>query len=284
MLRSRVGVWLGGDWLRPERRTTLLAMAGEIEALGYSSLWISADFGDGMPSAYGEILAATQTLRVAPGIVSIWHATPQQTALATRDLAARFPGRFLAGLGASHERFVTGQAYVKPYSAMCRYLDALDVDGLGPDGRILAALGPRMIELAGERSVGAHPYLVPVAHTALARELLGPGPLLIPELGVVLEEDSGRAREIARNFMALYLQLPNYLGNLNRLGFADADVIGGGSDLLVDSLIAWGRPETVVSRVVAHLDAGADEVLVQVLTGTSEPPTAELRILAAALS
>jgi len=283
VLLSRVGVWCGGDWLRPERRAALIAMAVEIEALGYASLWISADFGDSVPAVYGEILEATRSLRVAPGIVSIWHATPRQTSTATRELSERFPGRFWAGLGASHERFVTREPYEKPYSAMCRYLDALDLEGLGADGRILAALGPRMIELAGQRSLGAHPYLVPVEHTVRAREILGTGPLLIPELGVVMVDDPQRARQIARDFMALYLELPNYVRNLGRLGFSERDIRDGGSDRLVDALIAWGRPEAVVGRVVDHLDAGADEVLVQVLTGAADAPTAELRNLADAL-
>ena len=280
MLISQVGVWGGGDWLEPQRRAELIDLAREVEGLGFSSLWISAGFGDGVPAAFGEILAATQTLIVAPGILSIWHSSVEQTAQVTADFARRFPGRFYAGLGASHDRFVTTQAYQTPYSQMCRYLDQLDDAGMPPQDRILAALGPRMIALAGERSAGAHPYLVPVEHTAQARAILGPQPQLIPELGVVLETDPAVARHIAREFLSLYLALPNYLTNLARLGFAERDVVDGGSDRLVDAVIAWGDAPAVVERIGAHLAAGASSVLVQVLTGRAEFPGTQLRALA----
>jgi probable F420-dependent oxidoreductase len=191
-----------------------------------------------------------------------------------RSLCEAFPGRFLLGLGVSHQPMVDhlrGQHYEKPYTKMRTYLDAMDgalymaAPPSEEPGRVLAALGPKMLELAATRALGAHPYFVPVEHTALARETLGTGPMLCPEQAVVLSTDPIEARAAARQHMATYLGLPNYTNNLRRLGWVDADLGDGGSDRLVDAIVAWGDEDAVIARVQAHLDAGADHVCVQVL-------------------
>jgi probable F420-dependent oxidoreductase len=210
-----------------------------------------------------------------------------QAAEQHNELSAAHPGRFLLGLGVSHGPFV-GEAYRKPVVAMIRYLDTLDgADPPVPPGqRILAALGPRMLRLALDRSAGAHPYLGTPEHTAWAREQLGPAALLAPELGVVLDTDPGRARSIARHHLAQYLALPNYLNNWRRLGFDDSDLMNGGSDRLVDALIAWGDEHAVVARIQAHQRAGADHLCVQVLSEEGDrggPPRLQWRRLAEAI-
>ena len=177
---------------------------------------------------------------MASGIVSIWTGEPGDVGPAVAALEDRFPGRFLLGIGTSHGPIVAD--YSRPYSKMVDYLNALDAlaTPVSPERRVLAALGPRMLELAAARSVGAHPYFVPVEHTARAREIMGPGPLLAPEVAVVLETDPARARELARGYAATYLQLPNYTENLRSFGFGDDDIGGGGSDRLIDAVIPWG--------------------------------------------
>lgn len=263
-------------------------VAAELEELGFTSLWLSAGFGEGVPGVFADLLAATRTLTVASGILSIWHSAPAQTTQTVAELDRVFPGRFLLGLGASHAPRVegAGRRYARPYSRMVSYLDGLDAERppVPRDRRVLAALGPRMLRLAAARSAGAHPYFVPVEHTVLAREILGRGPLLAPEQAVVLEADPGEARAIARRHMSGYLRLPNYTNNLRRLGWDDEDLTGGGSDRLVDAIVAWGGVEQIRSRVGAHREAGADTVCVQVLTAEPEQfPRAQFRELAPAL-
>jgi probable F420-dependent oxidoreductase len=262
-------------------------VAAEIEELGYESLWLSAGFEDGVPSVFGDLLDATNSLTIASGVLSIWHSTATQTATAFNSLDQLHPGRFLLGLGASHGPMVEAskQVYERPYSRMVHYLDELGEQqpGVPIENLILAALGPRMLQLAAERASGAHPYFVPVEYTALAREIMGPDALLIPEQGVVLESDPQVARAIARNHMELYLSLPNYTSNLNRLGFEDDEIKNGGSDRLVDTIIAWGDVDAIVERVDEHIAAGASSVCVQVLNGDSpEFPLSQYRNLAAA--
>jgi probable F420-dependent oxidoreductase len=283
-----IGVWGTGIWLQEARRQEATEVAAELEELGYTSLWLSAGFGSGVPALFDDLLGATRTLTVASGILSIWHSTPAQTATAVADLQRDHPGRFMLGLGASHAPRVerNGQEYARPYSRMVDYLDALDqgTPATPPERRVLAALGPRMLRLSADRSAGAHPYFVPVEHTAYAREVLGEGPLLVPEQAVVLETDPERARAIARHHMARYLGLPNYTNNLRRLGWAESDVAGGGSDQLVDAIVAWGEPGAVTERLQAHLDAGADTVLVQALGAEREQfPRHDYRALAGVL-
>jgi len=274
MTLGSVGVWGTGLWLEESRRAEAMDVAAELDELGYATLWLSAGFGQGVPAVFGELLDATARMSVASGILSIWHATAVEAAEGFDALDRAHPGRFLLGLGASHALRVDvdEKRYERPWSRMVGYLDELDAQrpGVPPRRRVLAALGPRMLRLSAERTAGAHPYFVPVEHTALAREQLGPGPLLAPEQAVVLETDPGLARELARGHMKWYLRLPNYTNNLRRLGYSDQDLDGGGSDRLVDAIVAWGDLDQVADRVRAHHEAGADSVSVQVI---SEQPT-----------
>ena len=202
-------------------------------------------------------------------------------------IEASHPERFLLGLGASHAAIVdaAGQRYARPYSTMVEYLDALDGQPQppAPGRRMLAALGPRMLELSRDRSAGAHPYLVPVEHTLIARDVLGGARLLAPEVSVLLDSDDERALERSRAFVADYLRLPNYTNNLRRLGFGDADLADGGSERLVRALVAFGDEQTIVERVAAHHAAGADHVALHVIGAAETLPREDWRRLAAAL-
>jgi probable F420-dependent oxidoreductase len=278
---GRLGVWWSGSWRDQDDDT--LDVPAELERLGYSALWSSGGFEPGLSPHFGRLLASTSRVAVASGIVSIWRATPEEIALAAADLDERAPGRFVLGLGASHAPLV--ETYSRPYAHMVGYLDALDESGpaVAEDRRVLAALGPRMLRLARDRAAGAHPYFVPIEHTALARAELGAGPLLAPEVTVVLEEDPTTARALARTFTAGYLTLPNYTDNLRTLGFGDDDLAGGGSDRLVDAVVAWGSVEDIAAQVRGHYDAGADHVCVQVVSPRRSFPLASYRALAPAL-
>ncbi|MGI4896031.1 MAG: TIGR03620 family F420-dependent LLM class oxidoreductase [Janthinobacterium lividum] len=283
-----VSLWGGGPWQDPARTAEAREVAAEVEELGYDRVWLSGGHEDGILPVFADLLDATSSLGIASGIVSIWTATPQQSADAVVQFERDHPGRFLLGVGNSHAPVVegNGQNYDKPYTRTVEYLDALDATTplVEEEQRALAALGPRMLELARDRSLGAHPYFVTAAHTGYARRVLGEGPLLAPEVAVVLETDPDVARRIARDYMSMYLQLPNYTSNLRRFGYDDDDLLDGGSDRLLDELIPWGSIDTVVAGIAKHYEAGADEVPIQVLTG--DPGTfarAEFRELAAAL-
>jgi probable F420-dependent oxidoreductase len=278
---GRVGVWWSATWRQADDGST--DVAAELEGLGYSTLWSSGGFEPGLAKRFESLLSATTRLCVASGIVSIWATSPDEIARAVADLDARYPGRFVLGLGASHAAIV--ENYSQPFAHMVRYLDKLDGagDAVANDRRVLAALGPRMLGLARDRSAGAHPYFVPVEHTARARSILGEGPLLAPEVTVVLERDPATARELARTFTAGYLALPNYANNLRSLGYGDDDLAGGGSDRLVDAVVAWGDVDTVASRIREHHDAGADHVCIQVLSTLDAFPLTTYRELAGAL-
>ncbi|ROZ45609.1 TIGR03620 family F420-dependent LLM class oxidoreductase [Rhodococcus sp. WS3] len=288
-MTRQVSAWGGALWLSPQHREAALDAARELDELGYTRLWTSGGFGEGLPAVYGEVLSATTRIGVASGIASIWHADPTETAQAVSNLERDYPGRFLLGVGTSHAPIVDAKAqhtYTKPYTHMVQYLDALDAapEPVPASRRVLAALGPRMLKLSAARSAGAHPYFVPPEHTALAREILGAEPLLAPEVAVVLEEDETIARGIAREYMRGYLSLPNYSDNLRRLGYTDKDLLDGGSDALMDTLIPWGDLERVCAGIEAHYEAGADEVAIQVLTADPTSfPAAEYRDLATAL-
>ncbi|MFI6323280.1 LLM class F420-dependent oxidoreductase [Nonomuraea sp. NPDC050556] len=291
---GRIGVWHGLFTRAPAREVR--AAAVEIENLGYGTLWLSEAPGTKDPYAGAAVmLAATERIAVGTGIANIWARDATATAAASATLAEAFPGRFILGLGVSHGTIVTsrGHDYAKPLSAMRTYLDDMDsaeVDLPRPERpapRLLAALRPRMLELARDRADGVHPYLVPVEHTGLAREIIGPDKLLVPEQAVVVEPDPVRARGLAREHLAYYLTLPNYVNNWREFGFTDNDFSGGGSDRLVDALVVWGDAETIAKRVHAHLDAGADHVALQPLTprgSTLAEVTTALHTLAPALS
>lgn len=282
---KRIGIWTSGSTTGPDSWARTPTGAQVVEQLGFDELWISGGFTPGLPSFFDDAIGATTAIPVASGIISIYHTDPADIAGRVRAIQAAHPGRFVLGLGASHEVAVerTGQSYAKPYTKMVQYLDALDDHGLPASGRLLAALGPRMLTLAAERSLGAHPYFVPVEHTAFAREVMGAGPSLVPEQAVVLATDPTVARAIARRHMQGYLRLPNYTNNLRRFGWGDADIDDGGSDRLVDAIVAWGTVEQVAERVQAHHDAGADTVLLQVIVANPDTQQAALAQLAALL-
>jgi probable F420-dependent oxidoreductase len=262
--------------------------AAELESVGYSALWIP-DVGGEVFAAVEQLLAATVTATVATGILNLWMHQAEDVAVAHDRLSDTYGDRFLVGIGVSHQPIVEGSGvgtYTRPLAQMQAYLDQLDgsTPPLLSGDRVLAALRPKMLELARVRTAGAHPYLVTAEHTAEARQALGSGPWLAPEVGVVLESDPERARRIARGAIEHYMTLPNYTGNWLRLGFSPDDLTGGGSDRLVDALVAWGDDEAIARRVAEHRDAGADHVCIQVLTEDhGRLPLDEWRRLAPAL-
>ena len=267
--------------------------AAELEELGYGALWFGEAIGREALTKAGLLLAGTKRIVIATGIANIYGRDPITMSAAQKTLAEAYPSRFLLGLGVSHIPLVEklrGHQYDKPVPTMRAYLDAMDqapyqaVPPASRPPRVLAALGPMMLKLSAERAEGAHPYNTTPQHTAQARELLGPGPLLCPEQGVVLEKDPAKARAIARKFLAIYLGLPNYTNNWLRLGFQESDFSNGGSDKLIDAVIAWGELKTVVNRIREHHSAGADHVCIQVLTADPKTfPIREHRELASAV-
>src|SRR4051812_47365470 len=233
-----------------------------VEELGYGTFWLG---GSPRLSQTRALLEATERVVVATGIVNVWAYEPEQLAAEYAELERDFGERLLVGIGIGHPEATSD--YSRPLTAMRAFLDGLDaVDPPLPrDRRCLAALAPKMLALAAERAIGAIPYFVPVEHTPVAREHLGPGPLLAPELAFVLDEDADRAREKAREYAALYLGLSNYTNNLLRLGFTEDDIGGRGSDRLIDAVIPHGSADEIAAVVQAHLDAGADHVCVQAI-------------------
>jgi probable F420-dependent oxidoreductase len=288
---GRVSAWFGALSRAPfaEARDA----ARRIEAAGYRALWLSDGPGVKDPLSHAALLlSATERLALASGIANIWAREAPAMRNAALTLADAHPGRFALGLGVSHRPLVQefGQTYDKPLTAMRNYLDGLDaVEWAGPAPAapvpvVLAALRPKMLELARERAAGAHPYLTTVEHTRRAREVLGDGPLLAPELSVVLEADPAGARERARRFIEYYFKLPNYTNNFRDLGFGDEDFADGGSDRLIDAVIAWGDEEAIARRVQEHLDAGADHVCVQPVAVPVADGVGELERLAPLLT
>ncbi|MDT0613375.1 LLM class F420-dependent oxidoreductase [Streptomyces lancefieldiae] len=234
--------------------------AAELEQLGFGAAWLG---GNSSARNAAPLVEATSRLVVGTSIQSIWEHAASGTAARFAELEVAHPGRFVLGLGVSHGPRVEG--YSRPYSTMVGYLDDLDKAGMTSGHRVLAALGPRMLELARDRAAGAIPYLVTPEHTAQARERLGKGPLLAPEFKVVLDADPTRARATARAYLARYLEFPNYTRNFLRLGFTEADLTDGGSDRLIDAVFAWGDEDTIRARITAFHDAGADHVALQLV-------------------
>ncbi|CAN5157571.1 LLM class F420-dependent oxidoreductase [soil metagenome] len=251
---GRYGVWTGGP-VTPEQ-------AVEIEKLGYGAVWVG-----GSPSgdlAFVEpILEQTETLQIATGIVNIWSAPASTVAESYHRIENAYPGRFLLGVGVGHPEHT--QEYVKPYDALVEYLDVLDAATVPTSRRVLAALGPKVLMLARNRSAGAHPYLTTPEHTAQARELVGNSVFIAPEHKVVLTGDADQARELGRKMVGFYLDLSNYVNNWRRLGFTADDVAKPGSDKLIDSVVAYGTAEQIARRLGEHHEAGADHVAIQVL-------------------
>lgn len=256
---GRFGVWTGSP-VTPDQ-------AVEIEKLGYGTVWVGASPAADL--AFVEpILEKTDNLQVATGIVNIWTADAGEVAKSYHRIEKAFPGRFLLGVGVGHPEHT--QQYTKPYQALVEYLDTLDAAKVPTSRRVLAALGPKVLQLAAQRSAGAHPYLTTPVHTGQARELLGPTVFIAPEHKVVLTDDAERAREIGRATVDFYLGLSNYVNNWKRLGFVDEDLNRPGSDRFIDAVVAHGSPDQIAARLGEHLAAGADHVAIQVLGGADE--------------
>lgn len=252
---GRFGVWHQADKWGPE-------LAAGVEQAGYGTLWLGSSPEEGLRDAE-VLLASTSTAVVGTSIVNMWKADAEVVAESYHRLESEHPGRFMLGVGVGH-REQSGE-YKTPYETIVNYLDALDDGKVPTDRRMLAALGPRVLKLSAERTAGALPYLTTPEHTRRARETLGAGVLLAPEQKVVLETDPEIARAVARDYLAVYLGLSNYTSNLRRLGFTDDDMANGGSDELVDALVLHGSAVEIAEGLTAHLEAGADQVVVQQL-------------------
>ena len=267
---GRIGVWLGSlGWVPAAVERDV---AGEVEGLGYGALWYSEAHNSKESLTHGALLlAATRRIVIASGIANIWVRDPMAMVAGANGIAEAYPGRFVLGMGVSHPPQVgpRGHSYERPVATMRAYLEAMDAaEYTGPRPqetfpRLLGALRPAMLGLAATMADGAHPYLVPVEHTRRARAILGHGKLLATEQFVLLEEDPGEARRLGREAIAWYLALPNYTDNLRWLGYGDDDLAAGGSDTLVDALVAWGDEQAIRGRVLEHLEAGADHVCIQ---------------------
>jgi probable F420-dependent oxidoreductase len=276
---GRFGIWRGATQTAPE-------LAAAIEQLGYGALWLGGS-PDGDLAVADELLSATTTLNVGTSIVNMWKDDAVTVARSYARVQAKHPDRFVLGVGAGHPEAT--KQYASPYDTLATYVDQLVASGVPAHRIVLAALGPRVLRLAAGHTGGAIPYLVPVEHTRIAREILGPDRLLAPEQKAVVDTDATRARALGRKRVTNpYLHLVNYTSNLRRLGFTDEDlaVTGntvGGSDRLIDALVAHGSPEQVAAQLTGHLEAGADHVCIQLLTETDADPLPGYTELAGAL-
>jgi len=288
---GRIGVWSAapGRVSAAEARATV----EEIEDLGFRTLWYPESVGAKESMGQGALLLSwTEKMIIASGIANIAARDPMAMATGARMLTDAFPGRFLLGIGSSTDLSLPqrGHDYAKPYTRMVNYLDGMEAfehqtpPPAEPVEVILAALGPRMLKLGAERSIGAHPSFTPVEHTAYARDLMGKGPILAPELPVLITDSRDEAREVGGQHMGYYLTRKPYMENMARLGFTEDDMQGSGSDKLFDSIVAWGDIDAIRARVDAHLEAGADHVCIEPLTREkSDPGMDQLRELAPAL-
>jgi probable F420-dependent oxidoreductase len=256
---GKIGVWTSYRRFGVDRAAEAAKLA---EQLGYGAFWLG---GSPKVADVRPILEGTSTLVAATGILNVWSNEPRETAAADAALRAEFPGRFLLGIGVGHPEATSD--YRRPLTTMRAFLDGLDASPTPPprDERCLAALGPKMLELAAERTAGSHLYFVPVEHTRVARARLGADNLVAPELACVVDTDPVRARAVARDYARLYLGLRNYTQRLLEFGFGDDDLVDGGSDRLIDALVPHGSPDQIAEVVHAHLDAGADHVCLQPL-------------------
>ena len=250
-----IGIWQFTGNATPE-------LAVQAERLGYGTIWIGGSPDGGLEGAEA-LLDATERITVATGIVNMWTDDAATVATSYQRLEAKYPGRFLLGVGIGHPEAI--EQYRSPYDKIVDYLDQLDGAGVPAGRRVLAALGSRVLELSAARAAGAHPYLTTPEHTAFARKILGPDALLAPEHKVVLNTDAEEARAVGRSVVKRYLGLVNYRQNLLRFGFSDDDMADGGSDRLVDALVLHGDTATVATGLRAHLEAGADHISIQVL-------------------
>ncbi|MDQ6731350.1 MAG: LLM class F420-dependent oxidoreductase [Actinomycetota bacterium] len=273
---GRFGLWTSYSALGQENAGVAAALA---ERLGYGTLWLG---GSPRPSAVTPLLVATERLAVATGIVNVWSDPAELVGAETAQLVAEHPGRFMLGIGIGHPEATSD--YTRPLATMREFLDGLDAarPELSAQDRCLAALGPKMLDLSRERSAGTHPYFTPPDHTRFARERLGTNALLAPELACVVDSDPARGRATARRYAAMYLGLQNYTNNLLRFGFTEQDIVDGGSDRLIDTIVPHGSAEQIAAAAQEHLDAGADHVCLQTV-GVSAVPKREWTALATAL-
>jgi probable F420-dependent oxidoreductase len=281
------GIWSSS--LRYGDQSEIAGAAAELEALGYTALWVP-DVGGDVFGAVANLLRATEFATISTGILNLWMHSAEETAAQHAELTGSYGNRFLVGIGVSHaptvEQAYEAGAYTQPLKKTSQFLDELDAahPPLARDDRVIGAQGPKMLALAASRAAGVHPYLVTPEHTRLAREAVGPTAVVATEQGVVLETDPDRARSIIRGNFQHYIHLPNYRNNWMRLGFEASDMEEGGSNRLIDALVAWGDEEAIAARVQEHRDAGASHVCVQVLTESSAAlPLDQWRRLAPAL-
>jgi probable F420-dependent oxidoreductase len=269
---GRIGIWHSKNKGGP-------GVVKEIEALGYGALWLGGSPSVQQARAYVE---ASTTIPVVTGILNVWQHDPADVAREYTKLKSDHPDRFLLGIGIGHPEATSD--YTRPLKTMREFFDGLDAaeTPVPKDQRLAAALGPKMLDLSKERSLGTHPYFIDVEHTRFARERLGPDALVAPEVAVVVEADPETARRHAREYAKLYLGLTNYTNNLLRFGYTEQDIADGGSDRLIDAVIPHGSPEQIAEAIRAHLDAGADHVCLQPL-GHGPEPLEDFRALAAAL-
>jgi probable F420-dependent oxidoreductase len=267
---GRIGIW-------HSRRKGGPGVVAQVERLGFGDFWLG-----GSPSVEQarEYVEAGTTIRVITGILNVWQHDPADVARDHKRLVEDHPGRFVLGIGIGHPEATSD--YTRPLKTMREFFDGLDAGGVPKDERLAAALGPKMLDLSAERSLGTHPYFIDVQHTRYARERVGEGVLVAPEVAVVLEEDDQIARKIAREYAGSYLKLKNYTSNLLRFDYTEQDIENGGSDRLIDAVIPHGSPERVAEAIHAHLDAGADHVCIQPL-GHGDEPVADWEQLAKVL-
>jgi probable F420-dependent oxidoreductase len=272
---TKYGVWIG----RSLSETDYGEAAGVAEDLVFGALWLG---GSPRLPQLRPLLETSESIVIATGIVNIWQYEPAELAEEFWQLDREFPGRVLLGVGIGHREATV--EYQKPLTKSREFLDGLAAAStpVPRERMVVAALGPKMLDLSFERTLGTHPYFTPVEHTRLARDQLGPEALVAPELAVVVDEDRDRARAVARKYAEMYLRLTNYVGNLRRLGWAEEELTDGGSDRLIDAVVPQGSPAELAAAMQAHLDAGADHVCVQTV-GVSGVPTSEWTALAAAL-
>lgn len=277
---GRVGIW--SMEMRFGEPSQIAAAAAEMDEQGFGTLWIPGGIDDGVLASINMLLGATRRMTIASGILNIWKHKPEDVAAWFHALPEAQQARTLLGIGVSHGPII-GDAWQKPLAVTRNFLDGLAAAGMPADNLCLAALGPKMVALARDRSAGAHPYLTTPEHTATARQILGPGKILAPEQGVILAADAGSARARARQALAIYSSLPNYRNNWLRLGLTEQD-IDEVSDHLVDALFAWGEVGAISDRVRAHHDAGADHVCVQAILETQGADVDGLRAAARQLA
>jgi probable F420-dependent oxidoreductase len=277
---GRIGIW--SMELRFGDRAEALEVAAEMDELGFGTLWIPGGIDGAVLGDVDQMLAATKQATIATGILNIWRHEPKDVADWFNGLSADHQSRVMLGIGVSHSALI-GDAWKKPVAVMRDFLEKLSAAGMAMDHTCVAALGPKMLELSRDLTAGTHPYLVTPEHSAIARKILGPGKLVAPEQGVVMETDPEKARELALLALTHYRQLPNYRNNWSRLGFTE-DEIENADDRLIDGLFAWGRTEKIAERVNAHLTAGADHVCIQLIRGAMGGDIAGLRSAARELA